>query len=371
MTIQFDKNSQRIAAIDWLRGFVMILMALDHASWFFNTSRIFADSVLLYQPGDLFATDQFLTRWITHICAPTFVFLAGTSIAISNFQRRQQGISDAVMDRELLLRGAFIALLDLCVFSLASGKMILQVLYAIGISMMLMVPLQRLGTRLVFFLAILILAGSELLLMMMWEPGGNVPLWLAVTFAPVFGETYTVLYPALPWLGIMLLGWVFGERLTSKQLGLWSVERLLMVSGVSALILFVVIRSFDGYGNLFMTLEGNTLMQWLHISKYPPSLAYVALELGLMAILLALLVRLESVKSMIHRNGPVLVFGQTALFFYLAHFCVLVALRLVLERGGLEQTYWVTLLVLVILYPICRIYRSLKWRYPQSLLRFL
>ncbi|WP_297324612.1 heparan-alpha-glucosaminide N-acetyltransferase domain-containing protein, partial [Nitrosomonas sp.] len=280
MTIQFDKNSQRIAAIDWLRGFVTDFDASYHASWFFNTNRIFADSVLLYQPGDLFATDQFLTRWITHICAPTFVFLAGTSIAISNFQRRQQGISDAVMDRELLLRGAFIALLDLCVFSLASGKMILQVLYAIGISMMLMVPLQRLGTRLVFFLAILILAGSELLLMMMWEPGGNVPLWLAVTFAPVFGETYTVLYPALPWLGIMLLGWVFGERLTSKQLGLWSVERLLMVSGVSALILFVVIRSFDGYGNLFMTLEGNTLMQWLHISKYPPSLAYVALELG-------------------------------------------------------------------------------------------
>lgn len=371
MTIQLDKNTQRIAAIDWLRGFVMILMALDHTSWFFNTGRIFADSVLLYQPGDLFATDQFLTRWITHICAPTFIFLAGTSIAISNFQRRQQGISDAVIDRELFFRGAFIALLDLCVFSLVGGKMILQVLYAIGISMMLMVPLQRLGARLVLFLAILLLAGSELLLMALWEPGDNVPLWLAVTFAPVFGETYTVLYPALPWLGIMLLGWVFGERLMSKQLGFWPVERSLMVGGVAALILFVVIRSFDGYGNLFMTLEGNTLVQWLHISKYPPSLAYTGLELGLMAIILALLIWLESFKKNISSNGPVLVFGQTALFFYLAHFCVLAALRLVLERGSLEQTYWITLLVLVILYPICCMYRSLKWRYPQSLLRFL
>lgn len=349
----------------------MILMALDHASWFFNTNRIFADSVLLYETGDLFATDQFLTRWITHICAPTFVFLAGTSIAISNIQRCEQGISNSIIDRELLLRGAFIALLDLCVFSLASGKFVLQVLYAIGISMMLMVPLQRLGARLVFFLAICILASSEQLLMVLWQPDGEVPLWLALTFAPAFGETYTVLYPVLPWLAIMMLGWVFGEWLMSRQTGLWSVEHLLMVSGLLALSLFVVIRGSNSYGNLFMYFEGNNLVQWLHISKYPPSLAYTVLELGLMAIIFSLLVRLESAKAAINSNEPILVFGQTALFFYLAHFCVLAALRLVLDRGDLELTYWITLLVLIILYPICRIYRSLKWHYPQSLLRFL
>ena len=371
MTIQFDKSTQRIAAIDWLRGLVMILMALDHTSWFFNEQRIFADSVLLYKPGDLFAADQFFTRWITHICAPTFVFLAGTSIAISNFQRREQGISDAVIDRELLLRGAFIALLDLCIFSLIAGKISLQVLYAIGVSMMLMVLIQRLGTRVVFSLALLIIAGSELLFMALWEPGGEVPLWLAITFAPVFGETYSVLYPVLPWLGMMMLGWVFGERLMSKQPDLWPVERLLMISGLSALVLFVVIRSFDGYGNMFMHLEGNTLVQWLHISKYPPSLAYAVLELGLMAIIFVVLVRLESVKNVINRNSPVIVFGQTALFFYLAHFCVLTVLQFILERGGLEQTYGITLLVLIILYPICRAYRSLKWQHPGSLLRFL
>ncbi|SFE16477.1 DUF1624 domain-containing protein [Nitrosomonas sp. Nm166] len=371
MTIQFDKSTQRIAAIDWLRGLVMILMALDHTSWFFNTSRIFADSVLLHETGNLFATDQFFTRWITHLCAPTFIFLAGTSIAVSNRQRREQGISDAVIDRELLFRGALILLLDLCAFSLIGGKVVLQVLYAIGVGMMLMVPLQRLGSRMVLFLSILILAGTELLLMVMWEPGSEVPLGLAVTFAPVFGEAYSVLYPALPWLAIMMLGWVFGERLMSKQSGLWPVERLLMVSGLTALALFWVIRSLDGYGNMFMYLEGNTLVQWLHVSKYPPSLAYALLELGLMVIILVLLIRWESFIGTINRNGPILVFGQTALFFYLTHFCVLAILRLVLERGSLEQTYWITLLVLIILYPICRIYRSLKWRHPRSLLRFL
>ncbi len=81
--------------------------------------------------------------------------------------------------------------------------------------------------------------------------------------------------------------------------------------------------------------------------------------------------RLESFLSYINPNGPVLIFGQTALFFYLAHFGVLVLLKLFFERGSLEQTYLISLLVLIILYPVCRIYRSLKWRYPQTLLRFL
>ncbi|MCH9638549.1 MAG: heparan-alpha-glucosaminide N-acetyltransferase domain-containing protein [Betaproteobacteria bacterium] len=368
--MMFDKSEYRIAAIDWMRGIVMILMALDHASGFFNNGRIFADSILLYETGDILAADQFLTRWITHICAPTFVFLAGTAIAINTVQRQQQGISSSVIDRELFIRGAFIALLDLLVLSLAAGKIVLQVLYAIGVSMMIMVVLRRLGARVLFFAAITILIGSEFLLMVLWEHGGDAPLWLALTFAPVFSTSYSIMYPLIPWLAMMMLGWVFGERLMSKQSDVWPVQRLLMVSGCVALMLFMLIRGMDGYGNMFMLLEGDSLVQWLHISKYPPSLAYTLLELGLMAIILAALMRLEKMIR-VRSNEPVLLFGQTALFFYLAHFGVLAVLSLVLSRGGLEQAYLVALLVLVILYPICRIYRSLKWQNPQSLLRFL
>ncbi len=363
--MQFVKSDQRIVAVDWLRGIVMILMALDHASWFFNEQRIFADSVLLYEPGTHFAADQFFTRWITHICAPTFLFLAGVSIAISHVQRQQQGINHEIIDRELLWRGAFIALLDIVLFSWIGGKPVLQVLYAIGISMMLMVYLQRLGSAMVVGLAIAIIVGGEWLLMMWWQPGGQVPFWLALTFAPDLGETYTILYPALPWLGMMMLGWVLGSY------WMYVSPALIMRCGWFALTLFVVLRGFDGYGNMFMHLEGNTLVDWLHVSKYPPSLAYTLLELGLMAILLSLLMRLESFLSYINPNGPVLIFGQTALFFYLAHFGVLVLLKLFFERGSLEQTYPISLLALIILYPVCRIYRSLKWRYPQTLLRFL
>ncbi len=369
--MQFVKSDQRIVAIDWLRGIVMILMALDHASWFFNEQRVFADSVLLYEPGTRFAADQFLTRWITHICAPTFLFLAGISIAISHAQRQQQGINHEIIDRELLLRGAFIALLDIVLFSWVGGKPIFQVLYAIGISMMLMVYLQRLGSATVLGLALGIIAGGEWLLMMWWQPGGQVPIWLALTFAPDLGEAYTILYPAMPWLGIMMLGWVLGAHWVTDSPVASVSPPFLMRCGWFALTLFVILRGFDGYGNMFMHLEGNTLIYWLHVSKYPPSLAYTLLELGLMAILLSWLMRLESFQSSINPNGPVLIFGQTALFFYLAHFGVLALLKLFFERGSLEQTYLISLLALIILYPVCRIYRTLKWRYPQSLLRFL
>lgn len=363
-------NLGRIASIDWMRGIVMILMALDHASGFFNEGRLVADSILLYETGTIFAADQFLTRWITHICAPTFVFLAGTGIAINTIQRCAQGVSNATIDRDILIRGAFIALLDLCVLSLFSGKVVLQVLYAIGISMMLMALLRRLSTHTILFFALAIIIGGEMLTVWLWDPASNVPLWLALTFAPAFGDSLSIMYPFAPWLAMMMLGWVFGEWLMQRQDNGWSPQRLLMVSGIAALICFVFIRVFDGYGNMLMYLEGDSIVQWLHVSKYPPSLVYITLELGLMAITLALLMWLEP-KIHVRRNGPVLVYGQTALFFYLAHFCVLAGLTVALNRGGLEQAYLAALLALILLYPVCRSYRSLKWRYPQSVLRFM
>ena len=365
-----DKSMHRIAAIDWMRGIVMILMALDHASGFFNDGRLFTDSILLYESGTILATDQFLTRWVTHLSAPTFVFLSGTAIAISAFYRSEQGMSQAQIDRELLIRGAFIAMLDLVLLSFFAGKMIIQVLYAIGISMMLMVLLRRLGCRALLISAFILLLGGEALTMWLLAPNGDVPFWLALTLAPTFGESPTVLYPLIPWLAMMMLGWVLGEWIMTHKQNMVLVQRQLLMGGFLSIIGFILIRNFDGYGNMFMTLEGNTLVQWLHVSKYPPSLAYTTLELGIMAIILALLMHLESIVD-VCKNGPVLVFGQTALFFYLAHFAVLGALSLVFSRGGLEQAYLVAIVVLIILYPVCRIYRTLKWRYPQSLLRFI
>ena len=206
--------------------------------------------------------------------------------------------------------------------------------------------------------------------MIFWNRGSDNQLWLNVTFAPAFLEAYSVLYPVAPWLAMMMLGWAYGACLLSGNRNPSSASRLLFICGVVALLLFAVIRGFDAYGNMFMQLAGNTIVQWLHVSKYPPSLSYILLELGLMAIILAVLIVVERYVG-VRRNGFVLVFGQTALFFYLAHFAVLALLGLFIERGGLETAYLAALVALLILYPICRVYRMFKWRNPNSVLRFV
>lgn len=264
-----------------------------------------------------------------------------TDIYFSNrcFNRDQQcaaiatGMPQAIIDREQVIRGVFIALLDIVVLSLASGKPVLQVLYAIGIGMVLMVWIRRLKPMLVLVAAMIILIGAELLLAAIWSPEDGAPMWLALTFAPLFTETYSVLYPAIPWLAMMMLGWVLGEWMTSEQPEKSVIRRLLFFSGLAALLVFVLIRLGNDYGNMFMLLEGQSVVQWLHVSKYPPSLAYTLLELGLMAIILAILIRLEPVTG-VRQKGLVLVFGQTALFFYLAHFGVLAMLQLFLNGAG-------------------------------------
>src|SRR5262245_35997834 len=105
-------TSARLAALDQLRGLVMVLMTLDHASGEFNAGRLMPDGVALYTPGTPLPAAQFLTRWVTHLCAPTFVFLAGTALALSVARRRAAGDAEGAIDRFLVTRGAFIAALD-------------------------------------------------------------------------------------------------------------------------------------------------------------------------------------------------------------------------------------------------------------------
>ena len=133
--------SKRIATIDWMRGFVMVLMVIDHASMAFDGSHLSSDSAFFPDAGTMaLPAAEFFTRWITHLCAPTFVFLAGTSLALSIERRVARGVAAWEIDRNILTRGAIIALLDLTVISLGSGRLGFGVLYAIGMSMMCMAP---------------------------------------------------------------------------------------------------------------------------------------------------------------------------------------------------------------------------------------
>jgi len=121
-------TSRRLAALDWLRGLVMVLMTVDHASGTFNAGRLMTDGLALYQPGTPLPASQFLTRWITHLCAPTFVFLAGSALALSVEKRRAAGESPRAIDRFILARGLLIMALDplwmspRCAASAAAGS---------------------------------------------------------------------------------------------------------------------------------------------------------------------------------------------------------------------------------------------------------
>jgi uncharacterized membrane protein len=367
--------SQRVATIDWMRGFVMVLMVIDHASMAFDGSHIARDSAFFPDAGTMaLPAAEFFTRWITHLCAPTFVFLAGTSLAISIERRVARGVPAREIDKSILIRGAIIALLDLTIVSLGSGRLGFGVLYAIGISMMSMAALRRLPSLGLCAVALGWIVLGELLTGTVWDPPGNSSVAAALTVAYYRGDGLIIIYPFIPWLAIMMLGWVFGRHIIRHAAGQSDVsgKKVLWVAGIAALVIFFVVRYLAGYGDMFLHRADDSWQQWLHVSKYPPSLAYVALELGILFLCLAALRTLEP-RIGIRRNGVLLVFGETAMFFYLVH-------RLVLEVpatwfglrgiGGLTTTYVVAAILLVLLYPACLWYRRFKAAHPDSVLKY-
>jgi uncharacterized membrane protein len=366
-------RAPRLLALDLMRGVVMLLMIVDHASLFFNAGRVANDGASMWQAGSALPLPQFLTRFVTHLCAPTFLFLAGAAVAISTDRRTRAGASPASIDRDLLVRGAFIVALDLVYMSTLAGFRLMQVLYAIGVSMMLMPLLRRLPDALVLASSAAFLVLGELLTTALWSPPENSGLLVSLTLAPYRAPQMAIVYPFVPWLCLMALGHVFARRLLLPEAARAAAPRHVLLMGLSLLALFAAVRGFNGYGNMLLPSEDGSLVQWLHVSKYPPALAYVALELGLLALCLAPLLWLERRGLHVRRGNPVLVFGQTALFFYVAHFTLLggASQALAVPRAGLSFTYGVALGALLVLYPLCLGFRALKTRHPRSVLRYV
>ena len=368
-------KSTRIAAIDWMRGLVMVLMVIDHASMAFDGTHLDDDSAMypgaatMALPGG-----EFFTRWITHICAPTFVFLAGVALALSVERRVAKGTNAWEIDKSILARGALIALLDPTIISLGSGRWTLQVLLAIGLSMICMVPLRRLPSWLLLAFGLGWIVLGEFPTDWVWDPpGASSPL--SALFVGTYGaDNLVIKYPLLPWLSMMVLGWVLGRHMLEFSSGKARVspQTVLWIAGAVALAVFVGVRASQGYGDMFLPRTGDTWQQWLHVSKYPPSLTYATLELGLLSWSLAFLMAIEPYIG-VRKNGVFLVFGQTSMFFYLVH-------RLAFEIpatyfglrsfGNLSTTYLVAFAMLVLLYPACRWYRTFKAAHPQSILKY-
>ncbi len=325
---------RRLPALDVLRGLVMVLMAIDHV-------RVYAG----VPPGGP-EPAVFFTRWITHFCAPVFVFLAGTSAYL---QRERLGAG--ALARRLLARGLWIVLLELTfvrvawTFNVAFERYSLAgVLWMIGACMMLMAPLVRLPVSLAAALGAALVAGHNLSTFLSPDTrdglleGRAGGLWKILYFGggiDVLGRgapQFFVLYSLVPWLGVMALGYAFGT-----VLGRDTRRRDGALLGGAALGLFVVLRAFHLYGDRpWSSGELPVALAFLNATKYPASLHFVLMTLGPALLLLS---ALDAARGPVAR--ALTVFGRVPFAYYLLHIPVIhaVAVALSLWRTP-ASTYW-------------------------------
>ena len=324
----------RIDAIDALRGLVIVLMVLDHVRDFFHATAFTADPMAL----DSGNPALFLTRWITHLCAPTFVLLAGASVWL----QKAGGKSGMDLSRFLLTRGLWLIVLEFTLVGLGFNFgwwLFAQVIWAIGFGMVALALLHALPRNAVLALGIGIIVGHAALALM--EPtafGEWEPLWrlLAARGAlPTSAGLLLVAYPAIPWTGILLLGYGLAGYLFDAQ-GLRR-RRILLIAG-AFLIVFVIGRGlnlpvFDSQPWAIQDQPLWTLFSYISVSKYPPTPAYVMAMIGLS---LGLLVALDGLRGPV--RGVLLTFGRTPLLTYLLH--VWIAHGLALSVGAAMGIPW-------------------------------
>ena len=376
-------DSKRVASIDLVRGVVMILMALDHVRDLLHISS------LTQSPTDLTTTTPalFFSRWITHLCAPTFVFLSGASVWLSS-QRSGKTYS---MRHFLIKRGLWLILLEFTVvnfalwFDVQFRLLMLQVIAAIGAGFIVLAALLRVSPRAIGLVSTVILATHNLLLFVPAFDSTLVEVVRNFLFTPgalQLSSSFTlfVAYPLVPWIAIMLLGyslgWVF-EKSAVEQNKIW------LILGMGFLVSFLGLRLLNEYGDpLPWRVEKNTVLtvlSFLNVTKYPPSLLFVHLVLGILFVLLRSVGKWpEALRQLLS------VYGRVPLFYYLLHLYLirLSVFVMVFSQGyhwrdlqfgpfqfgrpvagsGLELPgvllIWVILVVL--LYPLCRWYDNYK-----------
>lgn len=387
----------RISSIDVVRGVVMVIMALDHTRDFFH-----ADANV-FDPTDMEKTNPvlFFTRWITHYCAPTFVFLSGVSVYLGQQRKTKKELSGF-----LLTRGLWLVLLEFTVvrlgifFNLYYDVTIFQVIWAIGISMVIMSALIHLPFGAILGTGVVITLGHNLLHLIQLKPEDNFFLVYTlihqggfVTVAP--DHFFMVPYPFLPWLGIMILGYCLGSWY-SKGFDPTLRKKLLFRTGAFAVILFIVLRITNFYGDPTpWAAQKNalfTIMSFLNTTKYPASLLYTLMTLGPVLIILSLM---ETSRTSFWK--PFTVFGRVPLFYYILHFYLIhlvsVVAYMILQGksisemdfhftvnfGGIPTGYGYSLLIVYLvwisivlfLYPFCKRYNEFKSTHRQWWLSYL
>ncbi len=382
-------KSTRIESIDILRGVVMIIMALDHVRDYFHLSNSLL--VAAISPTDMETTTPFLffTRFITHYCAPVFVFLTGTSSFLYGSKKTKGELS-----KFLFTRGVWLILLEFVVnnfiwqFDLGYHLIVLQVIWAIGVSMVCLSMLIYLPKKMLLLVGIILVVGHNLLdgIVMQGNSFQSI-LWYILhqrqSIQLESGQAFRFAYPIIPWIGVIVLGYCFGTFYKQDYSPILRKKWLLRI-GFGAIALFFIIRGLNVYGNLepWAIQKNNifTIMSFFNVTKYPPSLLFILITLG-PAILF--LYGIENIKNKL--TDFFLVFGRVPLFYYFLHVFVIhiFAIIFILILGGdwltliaperglsaqllskhgysLFVVYIVWIGIIILLYPFCKKYMIYK-----------
>lgn len=382
------EKSTRLDSVDLLRGIVMVIMALDHVRDFLTELRI--------DPSDLSqaSPEVFLTRWITHFCAPVFVFLAGTGAFLS----ASRGKTTKELSRFLFARGLWIVFLEFTLvrfgwmFRVDTNFLFGQVIWVIGWSLVILSGLVRLPVRTVGIFGVGMIVLHNALDGISPEAFGSFSwLWKILHVSEEFQlgaeAIFWPIYPLIPWVGVMAAGYAFGSILLFEP---ERRRRVLLRLGLAMITAFILIRVIDVYGDPHpWSSQSNaflTFLSFINTTKYPPSLLFLLMTLGPSIAVLAWFDR--GVTKLMR---PILVFGRVPMFYYILHLYVIHAFAV---GGGLAQgfdvgqmfvgwwdfpagygynlavVYVVWIVVVVLLYPACRWFAGLKRRSRNPLLSY-
>lgn len=370
-----------------MRGLVMIIMVLDHTRDFMHLTSI------TQSPTDLATTTPmlFFTRWITHLCAPVFVFLSGTSAYIS-LQRKD----DFTAGRGFLLsRGIWLIFLEFTVinfglwFDIHFQNFLFNVIAAIGFGFIVLSLLLKLSPKSIGIIGLIIIFCHDLIIRIPFDSNNFLKYFVSPFFLPgVFPLSphtmFIMGYTPIPWLGIMLIGFGAGKLF---ELPLEKRKKIFLRMGITALVLFILLQIINIYGDPFpWTKQNNDLyifLSFINVTKYPPSLSFTLLMLGIMFLILSFM---EGIKDKF--TNIVEIYGKVPLFYFIIHWFILHPLMFVMvflqgfkssdlvfgfnfgrpEGSGVNLwvIYLIWIAVVIALYPVCKWYSVFKQNNRQK-----
>ena len=389
-----DTRIKRIESIDIIRGIAMVIMALDHVRDYLHITANIDDPLNLDTTTPLL----FFTRWITHFCAPIFVFLTGTSIYLQSLRKTKKELSTFLIKRGLWLIFAECVIIAFAWTFLPTLNIIpLQVIWAIGISMAILGLIIHLPFNLILILGLIIVFGHNLLDIPESAPGFKAGFWWNLLhhghFVPYqFADRHIILiiYPFMAWTGVMMLGYCAGILYTPRYTQMQRMK-IIFRMGLVLIGLFVVVRFINIYGDPHpWQLQKTGLLSFfsfMKVHKYPPSLLYLCITIGPALLLLSII---EKIKNRF--TNIILVFGRTAFFYYILHLYfihVMAVISFFIKGHTIQEAmnsienlpflfvlpgvgwqlpvvYAVWIALILFLYPICKWYDRYKTNHKEK-----